>query len=135
MDQLKISTELEAAIKTNDIGAVMRIKGISHKSMVELMRTEFPRFDSPLLSKCRRPDLYGVILHPDGYKILGEFPDRRSENRKLKRRIYGRLTEDEYSKLVNYIAKDGYKNVQEFIRVAVQEYIAVAQNIYGGKNE
>ena len=131
MDQLKITTELEAAIKTNDIGTVMRLKGISHKSMVELMRTEFPRFDSPLLSKCRRPDLYGVVLHPDGYRILGEFPNKRRENRKLKRRIYGRLTEDEYEKLVAYIAKDGYKNIQEFIRDKVQEYLVIAETVLG----
>lgn len=131
MEQLKVTTELDAAIKTNDVGAVMQIKGISHRSMVNLMRTEFPRFDSPLLSKCRRPDLYGIVLHPRGYALLGELPDRRPENRKLKKRIYGRLTEEEYAALVAYLSRDGFKDVQEFIRAKVQEYITDAAQIYG----
>lgn len=131
MDQLQITPALDAAIKMNDLSEVMRIKGISHRSMVELMRTEFPRFDSPLLSKCRRPDLYGVVLNPKGYQILGAFPDRKPENRKLKCRISGRITEDEYAKLLAYLRKDGYKNIQDFVRDKVQEYIAIAQNVLG----
>lgn len=131
MDQLKLTTELEAAVKMNDVSAYMQVKGISHRSMVELMRTRFPRFDSPLLSKCRRPDLYGVVLHPDGFKLLGEYPDRRPENRKLKRRIYGRLTDDEYRKLVAYIEKDGYKSIQDFVRDKVQEYLVIAETVLG----
>lgn len=131
MDQLKLTTEIESAIKMNDVASVMRIKGISHRSMVELMRTEFPRFDSPLLSKCRRPDLYGIVLNPRGYEILGEFPDKKKPNRKLKRRIYGRVTEEEYEKFIKYMTLDGYKNMQDFIRDKVQEYIAVATAVLG----
>lgn len=131
MDQLKLTTETEAAIKTNDLATVMQIKGISHRSMVNLMQTEFPRFDSPLLSKVKRPDLYGVVLHPRGYEIIGAFPDRKKENRKLKKRIYGRLTEEEYRKLLIYIERDGYKDIQAFIRDKVQEYLVIAESVLG----
>ena len=76
-EQITLTTELEAARRLNDLKTVMRIKDISSRSMVELMRTEFPRFDKTLLSKVRSPELYGIVLHPRGYEILGEFPDRK----------------------------------------------------------
>lgn len=127
MDQLKLTTETEAAAKANDLATVMQIKGISHRSMVNLMQTEFPRFDSPLLSKVKRPDLYGVVLHPRGYEIIGAFPDRKKENRKLKKRIYGRLSEEEYAKLLVYIEKDGFADIQHFLRAIIQDYIINAE--------
>lgn len=130
-DQLKLTTEVEAAVKMNDLKEVMRIKDISHRSMVELMRTRFPRFDSTLLSKVRNPDSYGVVLHPEGYSILLGYPDRKPDNRKLKRRVSGRVTEEEYALLMAYIAMDGYKSMQAFIRDKVQEYICIAENVLG----
>ena len=130
-DQLTLATELESLRKMNDLKGMMRVKNISSRSMVELMRTEFPRFDKTLLSKCRRPDLYGVVLHPRGYDILGEFPDRKPENRKLKNRITIRMTEDEAKKLLAYAAKDGYKSIQDWGRDKVQEYICIAEHVLG----
>lgn len=123
MDQLKLTTELEDAIRAHDVAAAMRAKNISMRSMVALMQTRFPRFDKSLLSKCKKPDDYGVVLHPDGFRILGEFPDRKAENRTLKKRIYARLTEDEYNELLHWMTIEGFDSVQDLIRSMVQEYI------------
>lgn len=131
MNQLMLTPEIEAAVKLNDLSTVMRLKGISHRSMVNLMQTEFKGFDSPLLSKVRNPQKYGVVLHPRGYELLEALPARRKDNRKLKMRVYGRLTEEEYRKLLIYLEKDGYKSVQDFIRDKVQEYLVIAQTVLG----
>lgn len=131
MNQLMLTPEIEAAVKLNDLSTVMRLKGISHRSMVNLMQTEFKGFDSPLLSKVRNPQKYGVVLHPKGYELLEAIPARRKDNRKLKMRVYGRLTEEEYRKLLIYLEKDGYKSVQDFIRDKVQEYLVIAQTVLG----
>lgn len=132
-EQLKLMTELEQAVKMRDLKTVMRLKKISGRSMVELMRTEFPRFDKTLLSKVRNPEAYGVVLHPRGFNILNEFPDRRTENRTLKKRIYGRLNEEEFTKLTAYIEKDGYKSVQDWLREQVQFYIMMMDSMTGGQ--
>ncbi len=131
MNQLMLTPEIEAAVKLNDLSTVMRLKGISHRSMVNLMQTEFKGFDSPLLSKVRNPQKYGVVLHPRGYELLEALPAKRKDNRKLKMRVYGRLTEEEYRKLLIYLEKDGYKSVQDFIRDKVQEYLVIAQTVLG----
>lgn len=131
MNQLMLTPEIEAAVKLNDLSTVMRLKGISHRSMVNLMQTEFKGFDSPLLSKVRNPQKYGVVLHPRGYELLEALPARRKDNRKLKMRVYGRLTEEEYRKLLVYLEMDGYKSVQDFIRDKVQEYLVIAQTVLG----
>lgn len=130
-DQLKLTTEVEAAVKMNDLKEVMRLKDISHRSMVELMRTRFPRFDATLLSKVRNPDSYGVVLHPEGYAILMGYPDRKKDNRKLKHRITIRMTSEEEKLLRAYLVKDGYKSVQDWGRDKVQEYICIAENVLG----
>lgn len=130
-EQITLTTELEAARRLNDLKTVMRIKDISSRSMVELMRTEFPRFDKTLLSKVCSPELYGIVLHPRGYEILGEFPDRKPENRKLKKRITIRMSEDEADKLLAYAAKDGYKSIQDWGRDKIREYIAIAEVVLG----
>lgn len=131
MNQLMLTPEIEAAVKLNDLSTVMRLKGISHRSMVNLMQTEFKGFDSPLLSKVRNPQKYGVVIHPRGYELLEALPARRKDNRKLKMRVYGRLTEEEYRKLLVYLEMDGYKSVQDFIRDKVQEYLVIAQTVLG----
>lgn len=123
MEQLKLMTELEEAARRRDLKTVMRLKKISNRTMVELMKEEFPRFDKTLLSKCRNPDAYGVVLHPRGFNILSDFPDRRTEHRKLTKRIYGRLNEQEYEALNELLTRDGYKSVQDWIRETVQLYI------------
>lgn len=130
-EQLKLMTELEQAVKMRDLKTVMRLKKISGRSMVELMRTEFPRFDKTLLSKVRNPEAYGVVLHPRGFNILNEFPDRRTENRTLKKRIYGRVTEDEYTALMECITEDKFASVQDWMREEVQFYI-LAHKSKGG---
>lgn len=130
-DQLKLTTELEAAIKTNDLKTVMKVKGISFRSMVELMRTRFSRFDKTLLSKARNPEVYGVVLHPDGYKMLAGYPDRKPEHRKLEEKFTFRMTKDEAIQLRYYASKDGYKSIQDCVRDQLKTYICIGENVLG----
>ena len=79
-----------------------------------------PRFDFPLLSKCLKPDLYGIKPTAEISALIFASESRRIENRRLPIRITFRCTEDLKTRL--QIVKKAYGEdctFQEFITTAI----------------
>ena len=78
------------------------------------------RFDFPLLSKCLKPDVYGIKPIEEIETVIFASESRRNENRRLPIRITWRCTEALKQRL--QIVKTAYGDscsFQEFITTAV----------------
>lgn len=128
---------------------VMAACTVRPSDMVELVAAKFPSFDLTSLSKCLKPEKYGIVLHPDGFAAIAEAfftrqdppePETKSEriytagapvlqkksnpeNRKFNNRISGRLPDDKYTRLQALMREDGYMTTQDWILAQVDEYI------------
>ena len=106
-------------------------RSLASQQMVDCVKELYPKYDKPLQSKCESSDVYGVELRRDALeKLYKEFdPDelqkfRRSADRhKLTCRIYCRLEDDVYKRLLAQIRQDGFKSVQEWVTDQVLAYI------------
>lgn len=84
-----------------------------------------PRFDFPLLSKCLKPDIYGIKPTAEISALIFASESRRRENRRLPIRITFRCTEALKRRL--QMAKIAYGadcTFQEFIMQAVENECA-----------
>ena len=94
------------------------VTGLTTEGVADALRTEFPRVDKPLISKCQNP-LYGVTLSKDAEKLLYlRHPDarekvrastgrRKPERRKKTRRVSVRLADEEFSRLQQHLKDAG----------------------------
>ena len=88
--------------------------------VVETVRTIYPGFDNPLLSKCRNYRQYGIALKRDAVKLLAEHfavaPTEapRKPQRKKPKRITCRLTDAMYSRLQRELDRTGI-TLQSFL--------------------
>jgi|GEM_PF-255285 len=120
--------------------------GIAPKEAVRVVKARFPSFDKTLLSKCSKPEKYGVVLHPDGYEALfTKYPAaqpqepadtsqqakaepttkrHKSGGHRLKCRISCRLENDEYEQLQRLVRSDGFDTMQDWLTYQVRQYIA-----------
>lgn len=101
--------------------------------MVATVRQLYPGFDASLLSKVERPHQYGVELCEPGMLALYAayaplaVPKRRvKERRRLPCRISCRLPEGLYSDLQEVVKAQGYKTMQDWLLVIVQQQIGRA---------
>lgn len=115
--------------------------GAMAKDVALVVRELFPKFNRQLLAQCENWESYGVILHPNGLRAvcnayhlkLPELPDvavteereapKKSENRKLGRKLTFRMTMDDYEVLQNRVRKDGYETVQAWLYAQVIELL------------
>lgn len=110
-------------------------KGISSTDIVDTVKERYPKFDKPLLSKCKNGNVYGIDLRPDAVQELrgkyipqeetAEKPRRKrdSSGHKLTRRIQCRLPDGQFDALQRYIRADGYKTMQDWMTERVNQYL------------
>lgn len=127
-------------------------RGLTAPQMVAVVQRLYPKYDKPLQSKCEHGDEYGIDLRRDALDALkAEFTPgteqietetagqnertqdklRRTENRRLPCRIYGRLSKTAYTELQQAIRADGYVTIQAWMENAVERYLAERRGRYG----
>ncbi len=105
--------------------------GIAPQDMVDTVKVDYPKYDKPLQSKCEHTEQYAVELTYPAFKALylkfdpdgWEKYKRRTDGHRLTCRIYGRLPEDIYRRLLAQIHQDGFATVQDWITDHVLAYI------------
>jgi len=130
----------------DDLKKTLLARGIAPKEAVRVVKARFPSFDKTLLSKCSKPEKYGVVLHPDGYEALfvkypaaqptqpADLPQQanseptakkhKSGGHRLKCRISCRLEDDEYEQLQRLVRSDGFDTMQDWLTHQVRQCIA-----------
>lgn len=102
------------------------LSGIPAAEIADAVKQVFPKFDRHLLSKCEHPDLYGITLLPRGMKAaraLVPEAQKKKDTHKNNSRIYCRMDEDTYKRLIAQIHRDGFKTVQDWIMDQVLAYL------------
>lgn len=114
--------------------------GAQGKEIALVVREEFPSFNRQLLAQCQSPEKYGIVIHPDGLRLICatygveqpaaaaepcsdlsepcseiERPPRKKANRKLGRKLTFRMTPKDYAKLVVRVERDGFDSVQAWL--------------------
>lgn len=110
--------------------------GIPIRDAIAVLSDAFPSFDKTVMSKCLKPEKYGVVLHPNGWVYLNDaYPDaifsdspsataaKKKERRRLPCRIYGRLSQSDFAKLQQYASEDGYLTIQNWLHAQVTAYL------------
>lgn len=103
----------------------LKTQGLSYGEAVQIIRSECPKFDKPLLSKCCKPDQYGVRLDIRAEDALtrgrsGTAEERRRENRRLPRRVVCRFNEYDFQRLMLVKGKESF---QTFLHRIINEYV------------
>jgi len=126
----------------NELMGLRVSQDIPAKDMVDVVRTIYPRFDKPLLSKCQHHELYGIDLRDDAMAALRQrYPaptvatpteeaqatdaaqSPKRDTHRLSCRISCRLEDDEYEALRRYVRADGYDTMQAWLAHTVRRYI------------
>ena len=102
----------------------LKDRNVPNIDIVDTVRTIFPGFDSPLLSKCRNPRT-GIMLRPPAVRLLREHfkitdahDNRRKPVRKKPNRIQCRLTDAMYDQLQRRLAQTG-QNAQDYLEAII----------------
>ncbi len=125
-----------------DLKELISQSGAQPKDAVKIIRGLFPSFDKTLMSKCMKPWKYGVVLHPEGFRLLRtsypQIPEtvqqitdgenshtgnRRSGKHKFTCRVQGRLPDAKFRLLQRAISEDGYTTVNEWVVKQVDNYL------------
>lgn len=81
-------------------------------------------YDLTAHSKCKRPEYFGLRRTPKADRALTAPAQKpRKDTRKLMRRMYFRLEENEYTALARGFEMSNCKTWQEYLREMVQERI------------
>jgi hypothetical protein len=113
--------------------------GAQGKEIALVVRESFPKFNRQLLAQCQAPEKYGILIHPDGLRLIcdtygveqpaaaeprNDLAEPRNEiarlprkksNRKLGRKLTFRMTPKDYAKLVVKVERDGFDSVQAWL--------------------
>ncbi len=130
----------------SDVNQCLRLKevrqatGVMAKDVAKVVQTEFPKFNRQLLAQCEAPEKYGVVIHPEGLRLICakygvklESPGAmeitatqrkpRKEKRKLPRQLTLRMTDHDFEQLQHRVLTDGYASVQAWLYTKVQELL------------
>lgn len=111
----------------NELRDLRILSGIPAPVIADAVREIFPKFDRYLLSKCEQPDLYGVTLLPRGMKaaraLAPEVTPKKKDGHKNQSRIYCRMDQATYNRLITQIHQDGFKTVQDWMLDQIMAYI------------
>lgn len=116
----------------NELRDLRLRKQLPAKEIVEVVRTIYPKFDKPLLSKCENGGVYGVQLRADAMKALRvaycpENPNGNKVSRHGKHRlsccVSARLENTIYEALQRQLRADGYTTVQDLLTDLVRKYL------------
>lgn len=113
---------------SNELRDLRLLSGIPAPTIADAVREIFPKFDRYLLSKCEQPDLYGVALLPRGMKaaraLAPEVTPKKKDGHKNQFRIYCRMDQATYNRLIAQIRQDGFKTVQDWMLDQIKAYIS-----------
>lgn len=135
-----------------DVKNLLRMKeiredtGAMAKDVALVIRDRFPKFNRQLLSQCEQYDKYGVIIHPDGLRAICEAygipltvtPDipitveggvataKKTENRKLGRKVTFRVTNGDFEVIQKRVQEDGFDSVQAWLYAKITELLGGA---------
>lgn len=150
-DSAHIIADFDAAVNRGDADAALSIAGIQTRQAAELLKSRFPKLDKSVISRCKKPELYGCRLHEDGYTIIrmavfgdGEAvatPQERekrtgvgkhtSGGHRFKCRLSCRLPDERYEEFKECIAEDGYATVNDALLTLVLSYIERKRGSHG----
>lgn len=65
-----ILSAIGSTVKRNELKAAIEAAGLEPREVVDIISELFPSFDKTMLSKCMKPQKYGVVLHPLGMKAI-----------------------------------------------------------------
>ena len=112
---------------SNELRDLRLLSGIPAPTIADAVKQVFPKFDRYLLSKCEQPDLYGVTLLPRGMKaaraLAPEVTPKKKDGHKNQFRIYCRMDQATYNRLIAQIRQDGFKTVQDWMLDQIKAYI------------
>jgi hypothetical protein len=117
---------------------ICRSTGAQGKEIAMVVREQFPKFNRQLLAQCQAPEKYGIVIHPDGLRLICdtygvEHPEepcsdlaepstetersagRKKDNRRLGRKLTFRMTPKDYAKLIVRVDRDGFESVQAWL--------------------
>lgn len=130
-----------------DVNNLLRLKtllddtGTMSKDVALIVREKFPKFTRQLLSMSSNYGEYGVIIHPDGLRVICEAygialnpaPDipitveepapKKSENRKLGRKVTFRVTNGDFEIIQKRVLDEGYDSVQAWLYAIITELL------------
>lgn len=112
----------------NELRYLRILSGIQAPAIADAVKQVFPKFDCYLLSKCEQPDLYGVTLLPRGMKaaraLAPDVTPKKKDGHKNQFRIYCRMDQATYNRLISQIRQDGFKTVQDWMLDQIKAYIS-----------
>lgn len=127
---------------TNELKELQDGLNLSMDEVVDTVRTLYPKFDKPLLSKCKATEKYGVILAQDAMdRLYDRFlpkeepqkpdapakPKTRHGQHRLNCRISCRLPDTDYQRLQERIRADGFSTMQDWLADIVCDYLKGAR--------
>lgn len=59
-----IVADTPCAVKPNTLRDIMAAAQMSPREVISTVRELFPSFDKSMLSKCMKPEKYGIVIHP-----------------------------------------------------------------------
>lgn len=115
----------------NDLQFLRLSHSLSAQELVDSIRPFAPKYDKPLNSKAENPDVYGVQLRPDILKAIytkydpegWEKRKRRADGHRNQSRIYCRMDDVTYKRLLAQIHQDGFRTVQDWVMDQILAYI------------
>lgn len=139
------SIECLASINTlsqlpSDVNSLLHLKevrsvvGAQAKDMAEVVKRKFPKFSRQLFAQCEYPAKYGIVIHPDGLRLLCKtygvdvkddaiVKVHKDHPRTKPVHLSLRMTDDDYEKLHTRVCKDGYPSVQAWLYDKVMEIL------------
>jgi hypothetical protein len=107
---------------TNPLKRLRLTTGLPASTLVQAVRTNYPRYDKSLQSKCEKTDEYGVELCKEAMNALiktyaPDLPKRgpKTERRSKPCRVSCRLTEADYAQLQLLIQAKGHATMQDYL--------------------
>lgn len=113
------------------------IPGVKDKQLIEVVKSAgFNRFNKSLMSECRRPDRYGICLHPAAVEaIYAAYPEsrpdapeaprkRKRDGHRFTRRAGCRLSEEVLTTIYAYMEVEGkYKYISELVHGLLMDWL------------
>jgi hypothetical protein len=118
-----------------DVKAFRESRGLEAKSIVEVMREKYPRYDKYLHSKVEHPELYAVRLVNEAEDLIEPAflptspASHRPDRRRLPMRIQCRLSKAKYERLQLALNKVGYKTVQIGLNDIIDQWLTEKERV------
>lgn len=112
-------------------------RGISSRDLIEVMRTEFPKFGKPTLSMVDNPADYGVRLLEEAEALIAsafgpEFEKapapRRTPARRKPCRLCVYLPESQHARVKHFMEREKYATVQDLLSDLVRSWLSACEN-------